>query len=228
MSKASDRAYAQIRSMILSGELPSGAQLGEIQLAESCGVSRTPVREALRRLEAEAFVRRTESQRSFVADWSLDDVEDAFELRAMLEALAARRTAQRISDTDLQALRASNDLLYQAISQSSPNIPAFLDANRQFHAIISDASASPRLSSMLAGVTEQPVVLRTALNYDIDNLRRSWREHDELIAAFTHRDGEWAHAVMVGHIRRAFHGYAEAHRNDRSAAIDRPLADAAE
>ena len=224
MSKASDRAYAQIRSMILSGELPAGAQLGEIQLAESCGVSRTPIRDALRRLEAEAFVRRTESQRSFVADWSLDDVEDAFELRGMLEAHAAQRAATRLKPAELEALRQCNERLDKAISVRQPDIAAFLEANRQFHAIISEAAASPRLSSMLAGVTEQPVVLRTARNYDIDNLRRSWREHDELLAAFSHGDGEWAHAVMIGHIRRAFHSYAEAHRSHRA----HPYADAAE
>jgi DNA-binding GntR family transcriptional regulator len=224
MSKASDRAYAQIRSMILSGELPAGAQLGEIQLAESCGVSRTPIRDALRRLEAEAFVRRTESQRSFVADWSLDDVEDAFELRGMLEAHAAERAATRLQPAELEALRQWNERLDQAISVRHPDIAAFLEANRQFHAIITEAAASPRLSTMLAGVTEQPVVLRTARNYDIDNLRRSWREHDELLAAFSHGDGAWAHAVMIGHIRRAFHSYAEAHRNHRA----HPYADAAE
>lgn len=224
MSKASDRAYAQIRSMILSGELPAGAQLGEIQLAESCGVSRTPVREALRRLESEALVRRTESQRSFVADWSLDDVEDAFELRAMLEAHAARRAASRLTVAGLQELRHWNDRLEKAISRDQPDVTAFLEANRQFHAIISDAAASPRLTGMLAGITEQPVVLRTARNYDIDNLRRSWHEHDELLAAFSRRDGDWAHAVMIGHIRRAFHSYAETHRLDRLAG----LADAAE
>lgn len=224
MSKASDRAYAQIRSMILSGELPAGAQLGEIQLAESCGVSRTPIRDALRRLEAEAFVRRTESQRSFVADWSLDDVEDAFELRGMLEAHAAERAATRLKPAELEALRQWNERLDQAISVRHPDIAAFLEANRQFHAIITEAAASPRLSTMLAGVTEQPVVLRTARNYDIDNLRRSWREHDELLAAFSHADGAWAHAVMIGHIRRAFHSYAEAHRNHRA----HPYADAAE
>jgi len=224
MSKASDRAYAQIRSMILSGELPAGAQLGEIQLADRCGVSRTPVREALRRLEAEAFVRRTESQRSFVADWSLHDVADAFDLRGMLEAHAARLAATRLTAGDLEVLRHWNDRLNQAISVHQPDIAAFLEANRQFHAIITEAAASPRLSNMLAGVTEQPVVLRTARNYDIDNLRRSWREHDELLAAFSRADGDWAHAVMIGHIRRAFHIYAEAHRSHRA----QPYADAAE
>ena len=68
MSRASDRAYEQIRNMILSGLLEPGAQIGEEHLAEICGVSRTPVRDALRRLEADLFIKKSESQRTFVAD----------------------------------------------------------------------------------------------------------------------------------------------------------------
>ena len=78
MSRASDRAYETIRTRILSGDLPPGAQLVEEALAELCGVSRTPVRDALRRLEAELLVERSDTQRSFVSDWSLHDVADAF------------------------------------------------------------------------------------------------------------------------------------------------------
>ena len=74
-----------------------------------------------------------------------------------------------------------------------------------------EASGSQRLSGMLAQVTEQPVVLRTAQQYDLENLRRSHHEHEELVMAFDCRDGEWAAAVMTAHIRRAFHAYAEAH-----------------
>ena len=116
MSRASDRAYSHIRSMILSGELQPGLQIREEALAELCGVSRTPVRDALRRLEAELFIRRNESQRSFVADWSLDDLEEAFQLRAMLEAYAARRAATRISWDQLARLRSHNEAIQQAIS----------------------------------------------------------------------------------------------------------------
>ncbi len=111
MSRASDRAYDGIRGMIISGELAAGAPLGEEALAERCGVSRTPVREALRRLEGEMLVRRTESQRSFVADWSLDDIEDVFELRGILESRAARRAAERMDRNALQRLRVSNDAI---------------------------------------------------------------------------------------------------------------------
>jgi DNA-binding GntR family transcriptional regulator len=213
MSRASDRAYNHIRNMILSGELQPGSQIREEALAELCGVSRTPVRDSLRRLEAEMFVRRSDSQRSFVADWSLDDLEDAFQLRAMLEAHAAKRAATRISREQLARMRVHNAQLKQAIDAKNPDVPGFLDHNRQFHAIILVAAASERLSSMLSQVTEQPVVLRTARQYDLENLRRS-HQHEELLNAFDNRDGEWAAAVMTSHIRRAFHAYAEAHSTD--------------
>jgi DNA-binding GntR family transcriptional regulator len=220
MSRASDHAYAQIKSMILQGTLVAGAQIREEALAESCGVSRTPVRDALRRLEADSFIRRSESQRSFVADWSLDDIDEAFQLRAMLEGHAAQRAAARVSWDQLERLRAHNKALGAAIKADTPDVTAFLEHNRQFHTIIVEAAASERLAGMLARIVEQPVVLRTAHQYDRANLIRSHNEHDQLIAAFTCHDGDWAEAVMTSHIRRAFHAYAEAHK--LGIASDRP------
>jgi DNA-binding GntR family transcriptional regulator len=220
MSRASDRAYDQIRQMILSGALLPGAALREEQLAESCGVSRTPVREALRRLEGEAFIRRSDSQRSFVSEWSLDDVEEAFHIRAMLEGHAAERAATRISWAQLDRLKSHNAAIERAICDDPPNVSAFLDHNRQIHAIILDAAASPRLAVMLAQVIEQPVVTRTALNYDRENLMRSHNEHSELLSAFARRDGAWAQSIMHSHIRRAFHAYADAQRRDSAVLIE--------
>jgi DNA-binding GntR family transcriptional regulator len=211
MSKASDRAYATIRAMILSGELAPGSQIGEEQLAERCGVSRTPVRDALNRLETELLIRRTGSQRSFVADWSLDDVEDAFTLRGILESLAAERAAIRINAEQQARLRWLNAAIFKAVTQDPPDIVAFLDHNLAFHNIVVEAAASPRLQNMLAKLIEQPVVWRTAQNYGRGDLERSHREHEELLAAFDRRDGAWAASIMAGHIRRAFHTYADAH-----------------
>ena len=220
MSRASDRAYEQIRELIISGAFAPGDPLGEEALAERCGVSRTPVRDALRRLEAEMLVGRTETQRSFVADWSLDDIEDVFDLRAMLEARAARRAAGRMTDEALGRLRACNAAIGRAIAASPPDIDAFLEQNRDFHAIILELAASRRLSQLLGSLIEQPVVWRTAHQYGQDELRRSHGEHEELLAAFARRDGDWAESIMAGHIRRAFHAYADAHRG--LSAIDTP------
>lgn len=212
MSRASDRAYDRIRDMILQGDLPPGTQIREEHLAESCGVSRTPVRDALRRLESQAFIRRSESQRSFVAEWSLDDISDSFELRALLEGRAARRAAERIDLAAMQQLRDCNRTIFEAVSKSTPDIQGFLEANRRFHAIILEKAASRRLASLLATLIEQPVLWRTAHHYGREALLRSHSEHEELLAAFARRDGAWAEAVMMAHIRRAFHAYADAHQ----------------
>ena len=212
MSRASERAYSVIRNMILSGELPAGAQLAEEALAEMCGVSRTPVRDALRRLEADMLVARTGTQRTFVADWSIDDVADAFELRAMLEGRAARRAAERMTDVALARIRTVNRALAAAIQLPLPDITGFLEANREFHAQILEVAGSRRLGALLGTLIEQPVVLRTARQYGREELRRSHDENEELIAAFARRDGAWAEAIMTSHILRAYHAYADAHR----------------
>ena len=216
MTKASDRAYETIRGMILSGELSAGDALGEEALAERCGVSRTPIREALKQLETDLLIRRTDSQRSFVADWSLDDVGDAFELRAMLEGYAARRAAERITDEVIDQLRACNNAILAAISKTEPDVATFLDRNREFHALVLETAGSRRLSNLLTALIEQPVVWRTAQHYDPEAFRCSYNEHADLLSAFERRDGAWAESVMASHIRRAFHAYSDAHQGMRA------------
>ena len=104
MSKAADRAYDWVRQRILSGEYPPGSHLKEERIAEDSEVSRTPVREALRRLSNEHFVKFVPNQGAFVATWENDDVEVIFELRAMLEGYAAQRAASRISEEQIREL----------------------------------------------------------------------------------------------------------------------------
>lgn len=209
MSRAGDRAYSGIRTLIVSGELPPGAPLREEHLADLCGVSRTPVREALRRLEAELFVVRSETQRTLVADWSQQDIDEMFTLRGMLESHAAARAATRITDLAIGELAALNTSIDMAVSSPVADVQSFLDHNREFHRVILDAAASPRLSASLATLIEQPVVRRTALHYSREQLARSAHEHGELISAFAARDADWARAVMHSHIRRAFHAFTE-------------------
>lgn len=210
MSRASELAYAKIRAHVLSGAVKPSEQLTEDQLAQITGVSRTPVREAVRRLEAELLLVRSDTKRLFVADWSRDDIEEMFTLRQMLECHAAERAAQRLSREQIESLEAINRELKDAIDQPAPDVARFLDANRAFHEVIIDAAHSPRLGQLLARLVEAPVVLRTARTYSLEDLRQSARDHDELVAAFEARDAEWARAVMGSHLRRAFHTFAQA------------------
>jgi DNA-binding GntR family transcriptional regulator len=212
MSKASDHAYRFIRGEILAGLLEPGTQLREEQLADACGVSRTPVREALRRLETERFVRRNESQRTFVNQWSFEELEESFALRAMLEGHAASRAATRIGEAEIADLERHNQGIRDATSSAALDVGAFLEHNRAFHDIVLAAAGSTNLAQLLSGLIEQPVVARTARQYDAAQLRRSIAEHDELLLAFRRRDPDWAEAVMQAHIRRAFHAYSDAYR----------------
>lgn len=219
MSRASEQAYAKIRAYLLSGAVRAGEQLTEVQLAQITGVSRTPVRDAVRRLEDELLLVRSDTKRLFVADWSRDDIEEMFTLRQMLECHAAERAAKRLSRVKIAALEALNRDLKAAIEQTPPDVTRFLDANRAFHEVLVEAADSPRLGQLLAKLIEAPVVLRTARTYSQDDLRQSARDHDELIAAFAARDPDWARAVMGSHLRRAFHTFARAvgpAANDRS------------
>jgi len=208
MSRASDLAYAKIRAHLLSGAVRPNEQITEDQLTQITGVSRTPVREAVRRLEDELLLVRSDTKRLFVADWSRDDIEEMFALRQMLECHAAERAARRISRAQVAELEDVNHTLRAAIEQPAPDVARFLEANRRFHDAIIDAAHSPRLGQMLGRLVEAPVVLRTARNYSSEDLHQSARDHDELIAAFAARDPEWARAVMGSHLRRAFHTFA--------------------
>ncbi len=210
MSRASEQAYAKIRAHLLSGAVRPNEQLTEDQLAQITGVSRTPVREAVRRLEDELLLVRSDTKRLFVADWSRDDIEEMFALRQMLECHAAERAARRLTREQIAELESTNRDLKAAIERSTPDVARFLDANRAFHEIIIDAAHSPRLGQLLARLVEAPVLLRTARTYSPEDLRQSARDHDELIAAFRTRDPDWARAVMGSHLRRAFHTFAKA------------------
>jgi DNA-binding GntR family transcriptional regulator len=119
-----------------------------------------------------------------------------------------------------RALPPPNAALRKAVTVSPPDVDRFLEYNREFHALVLEAAGSRKLVSLLASVIEQPVVWRTAHHYGEEELRRSCSEHEELLAAFARRDGGWAETIMAGHIRRAFHAYADAHRG--LTAIDKP------
>lgn len=205
MSKASEQAYLELRGRILSGDLAPGTQLKEEELAAICGVSRTPVRDAIRRLETELFVRRTDSQRSFVAEWTMEDIEEVFTLRGMLEGYAVRRAAIRANKAQIARLRTINETLRDVLDAPDLDVQAYLAANAQFHSLILEIAASDRLAALLGRLVMQPVVQQTAMAYDLEQLARSLLEHSEITAALAQGDPDWAEALMIAHIRRALH-----------------------
>ncbi len=220
MSKASQDAYRKIRAGILSGHFPAGQFVPEDEFAQYCGLSRTPVREAIAELVAELLLQRSDTNRVFVPVWSDADAEEMFTLRAMLEAHCAERAARHISDEQLVALREHCEFIDLAIAKpGAPDVSGFVEGNRRFHAVVLAAAQSERLAQLLRLVVSQVIVHRTAEEYSRADMEQSQRDHRDLVNAFAMRDEAWAGAVANTHIRRAANAYrANADRSSRAGA----------
>lgn len=204
MSKSSEKAYFAIRGMILEGAVRPGEHLSEEHLSAAIGVSRTPVRDALRRLEADYFVSIKANRGARVRGWDAEDVDDLFQLRAILEAFAARLAAERSTPAQIAELRKQIDLIDQALAaKPGPDIERFLAANARFHQVICEASGNSRLSDMIASMVAQAVVVRTANVYSKKDLERSNAHHREMTDAIEAHDGALAELVMRTHILTA-------------------------
>ncbi|HWU03096.1 MAG TPA: GntR family transcriptional regulator [Novosphingobium sp.] len=203
MSRAADIVYNSIRERIISGALAPGEQLKEEDLARVCGVSRTPIREALRRLEADMLVDRTDTQRSFVAQWDERDLEDIYRFRAELEGHAAAQAARRMTPQALERLRAADGLVCDIINREPIDREALAQANRAFHDLVIELAASRVLARMIGVLSVHPLVLRVIRKADREQIERAQAGHMELLAAFQAGDPQWAEHAMQGHIRHA-------------------------
>ena len=201
---ATDRAYAALRADILDGARPAGTRLPEDTLADELGVSRTPVREALQRLGTEGLVEHLPHRGARVSGWTTEDLQETFELRALLEGLGARRAAARATAADVTGLRELCTRMERAIAPGRPrDLDALTTHNSAFHAELLRVSASGRLAAMVAGVVHVPLVMRTFHQYSDHALARSQHHHRELCDALAHGDGEWAESVMRSHVLAA-------------------------
>ncbi len=214
--KAAQRAYNTLRSGIIEGVYPPGSRVTEQEIAASAKVSRTPVREALRLLEAEGLLRFVPHQGAFVTRWSEQDAEDIFELRAMLEGHAARLAAGKATVEDAQQLRQlAEDQCVEAAERSPGYLERIADLNSQFHRHLQQVAASTRLQATLATLSSSPLVLQTFRNYDGDDLNRSAHHHMEMVEAIEAGDGDWAAAVMHSHVMAARRAFRNNQQGDR-------------
>jgi DNA-binding GntR family transcriptional regulator len=202
--RAVEKAYQTVRDAIIEGRYAAAARITEQEVAQAAGVSRTPVREALRRLHAEGLVEFAPNQGAVVTTWSEADAEEIFDLRAMLESYGAQRAALRATAEEIAELRELAERQHAECSQRAEGyLQRVGDLNSQFHRRLQDAANSPRLSKALAALIEAPLIMRTFEKYTPDDLLRSAAHHVELVRALEARDGEWAASVMRSHVLAA-------------------------
>jgi DNA-binding GntR family transcriptional regulator len=192
----SDVVCAMLRELIISGELGAGVPLRQRDLAARFGVSQTPVREALRRLESEGLV-VNDPHRGATVTGNADAVEDNSQIRAVLEPLGARLAARSVTDEQLARLRALNDEM-MSLPEGDDRYGAL---NRDFHFTIYEAAASPVLLSMMRLLWQaMPVGPKVTRPH-----RESAAQHQELIEALAARDAERAAAITASHILATHH-----------------------
>lgn len=202
--KAVTKAYNAVRAGIIEGRYAPAARITEQEITELAGVSRTPVREALRRLHAEGLLRFVPNQGAFVNHWSEADTEDIFELRSMLESFGARRAARNASDEQIAELRhLAESQRREAHDRGPGHLERIAELNRRFHLLVQESAGSQRLRIMMGALIEAPLVLQTFREYSNDDLVRSAGHHLEIVQALEARDQDWAASVMRSHVLAA-------------------------
>lgn len=195
-----DVPYAALRDLLIAGTWEPHTPLREETLATQLGTSRTPVRDALRRLEADGLVEIVPRKGARVVGFSDEQVDAIFDLRALLEGYAARGAAER-GAADLPRLRRLASEMEEAGSTGRRGDITAL--NLEFHHALHAASGNTLLPRVLQSVISVSLVHTAFLVYADDELHRSQGHHRELIEAIAAGDGSWAEGVMVAHIRAA-------------------------
>lgn len=193
-----DVVFHTLRRAILKGELKPGERLMEIQLASQLGVSRTPVREAIRKLELEGLVLMIPRKGAEVAEITEKNLRDVLEVRCALEELAVQLACDRMDAEGLEKLREAADKFVEA--QVNTDITKVAQADVDFHDVIYMATQNDKLIQMLNNLREQMYRYRIEYLKQRESYPRLIGEHQEIIAAIEKRDKSLATKITSQHI----------------------------
>lgn len=193
-----DVVFNTLRQAILTGELKPGERLMEIHLADRLGVSRTPIREAIRKLELEGLVVMIPRKGAQVAKITEKNLKDVLEVRRALDTLAVRLACKRMDDTYKKQLREACDEFAKVVKCS--NTKDITEADVRFHDIINQSTGNDRLIQLVNNLAEQMYRYRLEYIKDAAYHNRLIDEHEEIYNAILERDEESAAKAVVVHI----------------------------
>jgi DNA-binding GntR family transcriptional regulator len=190
--------YQQLLDEIRAGTLLPGDRLREIDLASRLGVSRTPVREAIRQLEADGLVTHVPRTGASLRQLDYSEVMELYEMRAVLEGTAARLAARAASEVEIDELEALNQRLADAgTGEEAARL------NRLFHATLLDAAKNRFLAKSMTSLHKAMMILGPTTLIESDRAELADAEHRRVLAALKARDGAEAEAAMRAHIEAA-------------------------
>jgi DNA-binding GntR family transcriptional regulator len=200
--KATELAYEAILERITTGELPPDQWLREIDLAAMLGVSRTPVREALNRLAAEGLIRHERNRGAQVERWTLQDQQEFYGIRCRLEPWGAGLAAEA-GLVDIERLDEITNEMDHEVTLPTPSMGKITVLNNELHDAIVRGSGNSQLISVITAIRRAPIVRHTFQSYSSADLKRSFRQHHEIVEAIRSGDAIWAESAMLSHIRAA-------------------------
>ena len=194
-----DEVVARLRELILAGELEPGARINEIELCERFGISRTPLREAIKILATEGLLDLLPNRGARVARLSEAEIEDMVEVVAGLEATAADLACRRISTAEIDAIAAKHRAMVAAFQRGDE--PTYFALNREIHDAIMLAAGNRALASIYSNVAGRVQRTRYSAHKTPDQWQRAVDEHERMIELLRARDSEALSLLMREHIR---------------------------
>ena len=195
------RVFSQIRENILSGKYKDGMELREIAIGEELGVSRTPVREALRQLELEGLVKIIPNKGAIVTSINAKDIKDIYKMRSLLEGLCARWATRNITDEQIEELEEVIYLSEFYLNKKSQGKATHVtEMDGKFHLVLYQASNSRMLGHILRDFHKYVQVARTMSVKSEDRARKSIEEHKAILEAIKQKDEDLAEKLAHEHI----------------------------
>ena len=207
MARSSD-VYELVRSRIISGHHGPGSHLTEEVISEDLGVSRTPVRAALRRLAEDGLVSIEPRRGAFVAEYTRADIDEVFELRQLLEERGATLAASRRTDAQLMRMtQLVDEMATIAGSRETSRLDDLHHNNKDFHELVLNAASSPRQFRITTSLAQTSVTLGTFFYYTDDDINRSVEFHRSITHAISLGQSQIAGKLMSAHIAMAHHSF---------------------
>ncbi len=195
------KVFQQLKNSILAGEIENGAELREIALAKKLGVSRTPVREALRQLEQEGLVDIYPNRGAYVKGITYKDVEDIFRIRARLEGLCAEMAVSSITQEQLDKL--DEIILLSRFYEEKKDMEHLLKMDSQFHEVLFESCGSKMLEHQLKDYHQYVQKARLRSLKRQERAKKSTHEHEAILMAIKEKDAKKADELATRHILNA-------------------------
>lgn len=208
--------FHTLRDAILKGELEPGERLMELHLANQLGVSRTPIREAIRMLEQEGLAITVPRRGAQVARMTEKDLEDVLEIRDALDELAVTAASKRMVEKDFKELEKAMQNFEHAVTQGE--VRQIVEADEAFHNVIYEAANNPKLSTIVQNLKEQMYRYRYEYVKDNADYEMLIKEHKNIIKGLRGKDLDYVKAVMHEHLEHQVEGVRTMIRRQQSAA----------